>query len=82
MGLGCGGLVLLPYLDRLVALRSDHPQRAPIKFDVENGRLTRQRPRLDRRLQPLEAVAALPIIEMQRAVVCAAYQHIVLVEGQ
>lgn len=74
--------VFFPDLDGLVALCCNHSQRALVELDVEDGSLTGEGARLHGRLDLLEAVAALPVVELQDAVVTSADQDVVVVESQ
>jgi len=79
MSFWCGSLIFFPYFYWLVAFGSDHSQGAPVELDVEDGCFAWERARLDRWLQLLEALAALPVIKLERTVVTAAYQDIVFI---
>jgi hypothetical protein len=58
-----GGLVLAPELDSLVALRGQQPRAGRVERGAADVGLALQRPRLQRGLRLLEAVAAGPVPE-------------------
>lgn len=75
-------LVFLPYLYCLVALGRNHSETTEVKFNIEDGGFAGEGARLNWALQGLEAFAAGPVIELEIAVIGAANQHVVVVEGQ
>ncbi len=69
MGLRGRRLVLLPDLDRLVALCGDHAETTTVEFDIEDTSLTGEGPCLHCGLNILEHVPATPVVELEGAVV-------------
>ena len=69
VGLRSSFLVLLPDLDGLVALCGDHAHAGAIKFNIVDASFTGQGTWLKGRLERLEVVAAIPIVEVEHAII-------------
>ena len=71
--------IFFPNFDRLITLCSDHPHATSIELDIENGSLALKRARLYWAHHFLEAVAALPVVELKRSIIAAAHKYIVII---
>jgi len=75
-------LVLLPDLDGLVALCGDHAHARPIKLNIVNACFTGKGTWLERRLERLEVVAAIPVVEVEHSVIGSTHQYIIIVDSK